>query len=141
MPAEHPPIYLVGSVMTPRPVAGRSLWAVSPNLRHTGAMLVPIVTMTVAQFFDFGTFVFMVRRHGLVAEANPLVADIVAAWGLVGIVVAKVALVVLVATTAIILARDGRTSGRRRMGAAVLTLGIVAGLVGGLTNALTAGPV
>jgi len=103
-------------------------------------MVLPVVTMAVAQFFDFGTFIVMVRRHGPGAEANPFVADILQGLGIPGIVIVKIALVVFVAATAIILVRGPGTLRRRRVAATVLGLGIVAGLVGGCTNALTLGP-
>jgi len=99
-----------------------------------------VLTFAVAQFFDFGTFVVMVDRHGPGAEANPLVAGILAGLGIPGIVIAKVALVVLVAATAILLVRRPGSAGHRGIAAAVVGLGIVAGLVGGCTNALTLGP-
>ena len=103
-------------------------------------MLAQLVTMAVAQFFDFGTFVVMIQRRGHGAEANPLVAGILDGLGIPGIVIAKAALIVLVAATALVVMRGG-AAGRRRIAAIVLGLGIVAGLVGGCTNALTLGPI
>lgn len=103
-------------------------------------MFLPVVTMAVAQFFDFGTFIVMVRQHGPGAEANPLVAQILEGLGVPGIVIVKLALVILVAATATILVQDAGTAGRRRIAATVVGLGIVAGLIGGCTNALTLGP-
>jgi hypothetical protein len=103
-------------------------------------VILPIVTMAVAQFFDFGTFIVMVRRHGAGAEANPLVAQILEGFGVPGIVIVKVALIVLVAATAAVLARGPGAPGQRPVAATVVGLGIVAGLVGGCTNALTLGP-
>jgi hypothetical protein len=103
-------------------------------------MFLPMVTMAIAQFFDFGTFIVMVRRHGPGAEANPLVAQILDGLGVPGIVIVKLALVVFVAATATVLVRGPGTLRRRRVAATVLGLGIVAGLAGGCTNALTLGP-
>jgi len=108
---------------------------------QTTRMFLPVLTMAVAQFFDFGTFIVMVRRHGPGAEANPLVADILQGFGVPGIAIAKIALVVLVAATAVILARAPEPGRRRSIAALVLGVGIVAGLVGGCTNALTLGPI
>jgi hypothetical protein len=103
-------------------------------------MFLPVLTMAVAQFFDFGTFIVMVRRHGAGAEANPLVAQILEGFGVPGIVIVKIALIVLVAATAAVLVRGPGNPGQRRVAATVVGLGIVAGLVGGCTNALTLGP-
>lgn len=103
-------------------------------------MFLAVLTMAVAQFFDFGTFFVMVQRHGAGSEANPLVAGILTDLGVPAAALVKAALVLLVAATAAILAR-GPGSGRgRRVASVVLGVGIVAGLVGGCTNALTLGP-
>jgi hypothetical protein len=103
-------------------------------------MFVSLLTMAVSQFFDFGTFVVMVRLRGPGAEANPLVATILDGLGLPGIALAKAALVLLVAATAMISA--GRDVARRdRLAGAVLATAIAAGLLGGMTNALTTGPI
>jgi hypothetical protein len=113
-----------------------------PERRPAGdpePVFMPVLTMAVAQFFDFGTFIVMVRRHGPGAEANPLVADLLQGLGIPGIVVAKIALVILVAATALVLSAGPGSSGQRRVAATVLGVGIVAGLVGGCTNALTLG--
>jgi hypothetical protein len=104
-------------------------------------MFLPMLTMAVAQFFDFGTFAVMVRRHGPTSEANPLVAAIFGDLGLGGTALAKAALVLLVASVGLILAGRNGTVGRRRTAALVVGLGIVGGLVGGITNALTLGPI
>jgi hypothetical protein len=104
-------------------------------------MLLPVLTMAVAQFFDFGTFIVMIQRHGPGAEANPLVAGILDGLGVPGIVVAKLALVVLVAATVAVLVRGTGSGDRRRIAAVVVGIGILAGLVGGCTNALTLGPI
>ncbi len=104
-------------------------------------MFLPVVTMAVAQFFDFGTFVVMVQRHGAGAEANPLVAGILGDLGVPAAALAKAALVLLVAATVAILVQGPDSGGRRRVASVVLGVGIVAGLVGGCTNALTLGPI
>ena len=82
----------------------------------------------------------MVDRHGPGAEANPLVAGILGGLGFPGIVIVKVALVVLVAATAVVLVRGPNHARGRRIATIILGVGIVAGLVGGCTNALTLGP-
>lgn len=100
----------------------------------------PLLTAVVAQFFDFGTFVVMVDRHGLGAEGNPIVAAIAASVGVEGLAVMKSALILFVAAVALLLARPPRSVGRERMAAATVGLAILAGVFGGLTNALTFGP-
>jgi hypothetical protein len=102
-------------------------------------LMTGLMTMTVAQFFDLGTFVAMFRRFGVDAEANPLIADLVADYGIPILALAKLALIVLVASITVVLSsRDRRVD--RRMAAVVLGAAILAGLIGGGTNSLTLGP-
>ena len=102
-------------------------------------LLLAVMTMTTAQLFDLGTFVTMVRRLGLGAEANPLVASLVGDYGLPMAAIAKVTLIALVVAIALVLTSRARRFDRI-IGVAVLAVAIVAGLVGGGTNALTMGP-
>jgi hypothetical protein len=104
-------------------------------------VFIPVLTMAVAQFFDFGTFVAMIRRHGPDAEANPLVAAILTDLGVPAAALVKAALVLLVASIVVILSGSPGTVGRRRLAALILGLAVLAGLVGGCTNALTLGPI
>lgn len=93
--------------------------------------------MLTAQFFDFGTFVRMIGRHGPAAEANPIVAGLLDDYGVPLLFVAKVIVAVLVVAVVLIITDKHAERPRPRLAAAVLTAGIVAGLVGGLSNALT----
>lgn len=79
----------------------------------------------------------MVDRHGIVAEANPLVAQGFADWGMVLVVLAKLALVLLVGSIVVLLA--GRPTRRASLGpAAVVTVvAVVAGFTGGVSNLAT----
>lgn len=99
---------------------------------------VALLTMAIAQLFDLATFVTMVRRFGPTAEANPIVATVLGTGGVEAVIVAKVALVVLVAavTIALVSHRD-----RAMVRAAKILLGcaIAAGVFGGWTNAVTIG--
>jgi hypothetical protein len=95
--------------------------------------------MVAAQLLDLATFMTMVRRLGPGAEANPLVVSMLGAGGLPEIVLAKVALVALVGSVAVLLA-VGRAPGLRRAGGALLAFAIVAGVFGGWSNAITMGP-
>ena len=98
-----------------------------------------LLAMVAAQLFDLGTFVTMVRRLGPAAEANPVVAALLAEGGMGAVLLAKLALVVLVGATTVVLAAkgDGRA---RRAGAVLVACAILAGVVGGWTNAVTMGP-
>ena len=102
-------------------------------------MYVPLLTMAVAQFFDFGTFVVMVQLHGAGSEANPLVAGILETLGIPAAAVAKAALVMLVGCVAVLLAQWAPSTLHRRLTGVVVGLAIVAGVVGGSSNALTIG--
>ena len=92
-----------------------------------------VLTMSAAQLLDLATFVAMVRAVGPEAEANPLVVFLFGAYGFPLVAIAKI--VLLAATTAIVvMLLGGRPRPRPRMAAAVITAGIVVGLVGGLSN-------
>ena len=96
-----------------------------------------LASLFAAQFFDFGTFTVMVWRHGIGAEANPIVAQGFADFGLPLVAIAKAALTVLVGAVIVVLDRNARV-GRARLGlsAAVTLFAVLAGLTGGLSNAL-----
>ena len=95
-----------------------------------------LLTMFVAQLFDLVTFVTMVHRLGPSSEANPIVVAILGANGLSALVVAKVLLVVLIGAVAVSL-MTGRRTRFRLAGQVLLACAIVAGLLGGWSNALT----
>jgi len=98
-------------------------------------MELAIITVTVAQLFDVGTFVRMVASHGAAAETNPLVRSLLVDHGMPTLVVAKI--VVLSLVVAVIVQLAGRSSRvqHRSIVAAVVAVAIVAGLVGGWSNA------
>ncbi|HSH21486.1 MAG TPA: hypothetical protein VK992_02560 [Candidatus Caenarcaniphilales bacterium] len=91
-----------------------------------------IIVLALAHAFDYVSFILMTKRHGLEAELNPLVILLAQNVGLPGLTVAKVAAVVLAAVAILIIARR-----RPRVAMAVMVLGSVAGLVGGLSNVMT----
>jgi hypothetical protein len=94
-----------------------------------------LAALAAAQFFDLGTFDLMVRRHGLVAEANPIVAQGMADWGIALVVVGKLALCLFVGSLVVLLAE--RRPARRmnlRLAAIVTVAAVLAGLVGGVSN-------
>ena len=99
-------------------------------------VLPALLTMAVAQFFDLGTFIAMLERIGPHAEANPIVLSVLDSLGMPGILLAKVALTVLVAAVSVVLL--SRPEHRDRfLGALVLGWAILAGVIGGGSNALT----
>ena len=98
-----------------------------------------LLTMVAAQLLDLGTFVTMIRRLGPGAETNPIVLSMLGSGGLGDVVLAKIALVALVGGVAVAL-MVGRAQGARRAGGALLAFAIVAGVLGGWSNALTMGP-
>lgn len=96
-----------------------------------------LAALFAAQFFDLGTFSLMVDRHGVAAEANPIVAQGFADWGMVLVVIAKFALIVLVGSIVVLLA--GHPTRRASLGlAAIVTVAaVVAGFTGGVSNLAT----
>jgi hypothetical protein len=102
-----------------------------------GLLRMRLATLLTAQLFDFGTFVVMVARHGVIAEMNPLVAHGLAAYGLPLLAAAKVALILLLGSIVVILGRPepGRWHGSR-LATVVALLAVAGGLVGGLSNVL-----
>ncbi len=98
-------------------------------------MTLAILVVTAAQVLDLGTFIRMIERHGPTSEANPLVAQLLLGEGLPFVAIAKIAGLALIVAVIVLLGgrRDG--AGHPRLAAAVTLAAIVAGLVGGLTNA------
>lgn len=100
-----------------------------------GVLRFRLAALFAAQFFDLGTFSVMVRRHGVAAEANPIIAQGFATWGIVLVVVAKLALVVLVGSIVVLLAdRPPLRRTRLRLAAFLTVMAVIAGLTGGLSN-------
>jgi hypothetical protein len=98
-------------------------------------MILAVITLTVAQLFDLGTFVRMVAGQGSAAEANPLVRFLLVDYGVPTLAVAKVAaLSLVVAVVAFLTARSAET-GHRRVVGCLVAAAILAGLVGGWSNA------
>lgn len=95
--------------------------------------MLPAATLTLlalAHLFDFGTFLVMTSRHGLSAELNPIVIYMDTTFGLPGLTIAKLASVVFLAVTAVILYR----ARRNRTATALLMIGVAAGIIGGCSN-------
>lgn len=102
-------------------------------------LFIALITMVAAQLLDLGTFVTMIRRLGPGAEANPLVAGALAHDGLPMVVLGKLVLMLFVASLTVVLVRRA-TPLDRRMAALMLGVSIVAGVIGGGSNAIVLGP-
>ena len=96
-----------------------------------------LITMAAAQFFDFATFAAMVERVGRHAELNPIVQGMMGSLGVTPVGITKAMLVILVGSVAIILTNHGGRSAHRVAARSMVTIAILAGLIGGLSNALT----
>ncbi len=92
-------------------------------------MFVPLFLLVGANAFDYVTFLVMAARHGLSAEANPIVVRIAQELGLPGLTVAKLAVVSIAALTAIVIGPQ-----RPRTAMLVLVAGIGVGALGGMSN-------
>ena len=93
---------------------------------------VAIGVLALAQAFDYLTFLLMTARHGLDAEMNPFVVRIAMELGLTGLTLAKVVFVCFAALAAVVIARR-----QKKIGMAVMALGVVVGLIGGVSNIAT----
>jgi hypothetical protein len=96
-----------------------------------------IAALLAAQLFDFGTFTLMIGRHGIVAEVNPIVAQGFDAFGMPILALSKLALIVLLGSIVVLLARD--MPSRRPipgLAATITLLAVIGGLVGGISNVL-----
>lgn len=94
--------------------------------------LVAIGALALAQTFDYLTFLLMTARHGLGAEMNPFVIRLATELGLTGLTLAKIVFVCFAALAAMVIARR-----QKRVGMALLALGVVVGFVGGASNLAT----
>jgi hypothetical protein len=90
-----------------------------------------LLAVAVAQIGDVVTFVRMIAVQGWAAETNPLVHETAALAGFAGLVVVKVAVVVLVASTFAVLARS-----HRRLAATVAAVGVAGGILGATSNVM-----
>jgi hypothetical protein len=122
------PVAVLGRVVVP-----------APDREEALILLFRVVSVLAAQLFDFATFTLMVGRHGIGAEMNPLVAQGFAGFGMPMAALMKILLVVLLASTIVVLDRRKRLlRGRARdIGGFVTVFAVVGGLVGGISNVIT----
>jgi hypothetical protein len=102
-----------------------------------GVVRFRLAALFAAQFFDLGTFSMMVSRHGIAAEANPIVAQGFAVWGIPLVVVAKLALFVLVGSIVVLLAEHPTRRASLGIAAVLSVAAVVAGFTGGVSNLAT----
>jgi hypothetical protein len=103
-------------------------------------LVAAVLTMSVAQLLDLATFDLMVRRVGVEAEANPLVAALFGAYGLPIVAIAKVALLAFVAGVVAVLSRGPAPALTARvLIVVVVAVAIAAGVLGGATNTAAIG--
>ena len=101
------------------------------------AMTAAVVTLTVAQLLDLGTFIRMIDRHGIAAEANPFVLHLVDEFGLAFVTVAKITALSLVVAVTVVLTEAPDRQGHPRLARLVVAVAVIAGIIGGWTNAAT----
>jgi hypothetical protein len=130
-------VVAVGAVFDPVGKTRMATELVRASEAAPGLLRIRLATLLVAQLFDFGTFTVMVARHGAIAEANPLVAQGLLAYGVPLLALGKAALVILIGSIVVILGRPGpHRSLAPRLGTGVALLAVGAGLLGGLSNVL-----
>jgi hypothetical protein len=93
---------------------------------------IAIGLLILAHAADYLTFLAMVLRHGLGAEANPIVVAIARDHGLLVLTIAKTSTVLLVASLFLVVLRT-----RPRLASGVLIVGVVLGGLGALSNLTT----
>ena len=88
-----------------------------------------LVVLSLAHIFDYTSFLALMSRHGLAAEANPIVVALAQETGLPGLTLAKIVSVGFAVIMVSVIA-----SWRRSVAVGVLVFGVAAGLVGGISN-------
>jgi hypothetical protein len=103
-----------------------------PNRIGTALPLIALGILAVAQLFDYASFMVMIERHGLSTELNPIVVALANSVGLVGLTLVKAGAVLFLAFAVLLLMPR-----RRHVAVAVLAVGVVLGVVGGVSNVMT----
>ena len=113
-----------GAVASPVPFKPNRIWSAVP--------LIALGILAVAQLFDYVSFMVMIERHGLTAELNPIVIALANSVGLIGLTLVKAGAVLFLAFAVLLLMPR-----RRHVAVAVLAVGVVLGVVGGVSNVMT----
>jgi hypothetical protein len=123
-----------GRLSMPQPPAPILTTSVATTL---AVLRLRVAALFAAQLFDFGTFTVMVGRHGIEAEANPLIAQGFIAYGLPLLALTKAALILLVGSILVLLDRPRELARMTRLVATtVALLAVAGGMAGGLSNVL-----
>jgi len=96
-------------------------------------MIYASAAIIAAQALDSLTFFVMVARRGIVAEAMPSVQLVYTTTGPEGIIIAKVALVILVLSAVVAM----RRANEGRLATLLVIFATLAGIVGGVSNILS----
>ena len=103
-----------------------------PNRIGGAVPFIALGMLAVAQLFDYVSFMIMIERHGLAAELNPIVVALADNVGLIGLTLVKAGAVIFLAFAVLLLMPR-----RRHVATAVLTVGVILGVVGGVSNVMT----
>ena len=98
-----------------------------------GTLTVPqvaaLTALVLAHLFDYTSFLILISRHGLSAEANPIVVRIFQITGIPGLTIAKLATVTFAAVLMLVILPH-----RPKLAMALVVFGVAAGVFGGLSN-------
>ena len=120
---------LIGNELPRRPSTVRRR---NPTIVLVPVPLLAIALLALAHLFDLASFIVMTARHGLSAEANPIVARLAELFGLPGLTLAKLVAVALGASVFMVLGPK-----RPKLAMTVLVFGVAAGVVGGISNVIS----
>jgi hypothetical protein len=95
-------------------------------------LLVSLGILALAQLFDYVSFMWMIERHGLAAELNPIVVHLAESVGIVGLTLVKVGAVAFLGIAVLVLMPR-----RPHIATGVLAVGVILGVVGGVSNVMT----
>ena len=101
--------------------------------RIANVAIAGLVAIGLGQSADLVTFVHMITSGGLGTEANPIVIQLARSLGLPTLLLLKIALVPFLALIFVALARIHAS----RLAASVVTIAVIAGLFGALSNVMT----
>ena len=119
-------------------LAGAGATQVKSLPEDTPILRFRLMAIFAAQMFDFVTFTIMVERHGVQAELNPIVAASFLTGGLPILFFVKLALVMLVGATIVILGRrQSPIAVPSKLASLVTVAAVTGGVFGGWTNAIT----
>jgi hypothetical protein len=110
--------------------------AAATSRADTRLMPLAVLVVTFAQLLDLGTFAAMIDVHGIASEANPFVSHMLLNQGLPFAAVAKLAALSLVVAVIVVLGDRRDRAGHPRLARTIAGLAVLAGIIGGLTNAL-----